>query len=236
MKDERVLGLLTARGGSKRIKGKNTRLFAGKPILLWPLETLLASRLFARVVVSTEDPDIMRLAREGGAEVPFVRPLNLADDNTGTLPVIRHAVETLADQGEEFSSVCCVYGTSAFLTLENLLRARELLADAEAALAATVFEHPIQRAFQVKNGLASFPERKFMNARTQDLPPYYHDLGLFYWLKIAPLTRMGESADLCDFRVRPLILPRGDVMDIDTEEDWLLAEQRFTAGRRMSGS
>lgn len=227
--DGSALGLLMARGGSKRIPRKNVKRFAGRPILAWPLKAMLESGLFAKVVVSSDDPEIIRIAVEGGAEAPFVRPPELADDHATTMEVIRHAVNFLAERGERHDFVCCAYGTSVFLTPEILLRAKALLDDAEAVMAATPFEHPVQRGFTIApGGAAEFPERKFMNARTQDLTPYYHDVGLFYWLRTEALARLERAgAHIMDLHVKPLVLPRGAVQDIDEAADWEAAEKLF---------
>lgn len=224
-----ALGLLMARGGSKRIPGKNIRPFAGRPILAWPLAAMRESGLFSKIIVSSDDAEILRIALENGAEAPFVRPAELADDHATTMEVILHAVKFLADKGEKFESVCCAYGTSVFLTREILRRAHALLDGGEAVMAATPFEHPIQRGFTMDDfGIAEFPDREFMNARTQDLEPYYHDVGLFYWLRTDSLAKLPtHGAHIMDMRVRPLVLPRGTVQDIDNPEDWEAMERIF---------
>ena len=226
-----ALGLLIARGGSKRIPGKNVKPFAGRPILQWPIQALRESGLFSKIMVSSDDGEIIRLACEAGAEAPFIRPPELSNDHATTMAVIRHAVDFLAKKGEEYDSVCCVYGTSVFLTSKILCRAASLLDDADAVMAATPFEHPVQRGFTIEpNGIAQFPGREFMNARTQDLPQHYHDAGLFYWLRTDALATLPGDAHITDFLVKPLLFKRGTVQDIDEPEDWDLAERVFQAG------
>lgn len=226
---DKALGILMARAGSKRIPGKNTRLFAGRPIFLRPLESLLGSGLFDRVIVSTDDPEVMALARVAGAEIPFVRPGELSDDHATTFDVMRHAADFMATKEGRYGRVCCVYGTSVFLREEHLRGSLALLADADAVLAAVEFEHPVQRGFVITNGMADFPNRGAMNIRTQDWPKYYHDTGLLYWMTGRALADRRQGLHFSDFRVRALILARGESVDIDTPEDWVEAERRFSS-------
>lgn len=230
MDNKRHLGLLLARGGSKRIPGKNVKPFAGKPILLWPLETLLDSGIYAKVIVSSDSEQILSLSREAGAETPFVRPEHLANDYATSLEVVRHAVAFLEASGEKFDSVCFTFGTSVFLEQHHLVEALRLLDTADAVMAATAFEHPIQRAFTIDDDkTAHFPPRSMMNARTQDLAVFYHDVGLLYWVKTSALSGLKEKdAHLCDLRVKVLAIPGGSVHDIDDAADWRKAEQIFS--------
>ena len=231
MSDVGGIGMLMARSGSKRLPGKNIRLFAGKPMFMWAMEALLRHGGFSRVIVSTDSREIARLAEAAGAEVPFIRPEKLANDNASTFMVMKHAMEFLRDRGDEFASICCTYGTSAFLTDAYLNSARELLKDAEVVFAATRFEHPIQRGFLIENGEAVFPNRAAMRERTQDLPSYYHDVGMLYWVKSQVLMDDSPNPHFSDYRVRPLVLSRGEVVDIDDEDDWIAAERLFAKKR-----
>ena len=141
------LAVIPARGGSKRIPRKNLRLFCGKPMIVWSIEAALESACFERVVVSTDDEEIAELAREHGAEVPFVRPAELSDDHTGTTPVVAHAARSCGAAGEDL--VCCIYATAPFLRAEDLVRGREVLeaSEAEFAFAVTSFAFPSQSLY-----------------------------------------------------------------------------------------
>ena len=220
-----------ARGGSKRVPRKNTRLFFGLPMLAWPLRAMLSSGIFSRVIASTDDPEIASIARSEGAEVPFVRPADLAGDFTSTFDVVNHAVRHMKDGGEEFDKICSVYGTSVFLTPELLVKSAGMLdvPDVETVFAATAFEHPVQRGFILRDGLAHFPRREAMRERTQDLVPHYHDVGAFYWYKSEIFISAGKDrhSHFSDFKSNPVILSRREVADIDSEEDLLEAELRF---------
>lgn len=216
--------VIMARGGSKRIPRKNVKLIGGKPAVAWPVEAALRSRLFDSVIISTDDKEIADAAVSYGASQPFVRPPELANDYALTMEVLRHAVT--ATPGD-FDFCCCLYGTSVFVTPELLVRGREALTNskAEATLAAVPFEHPIQRGFAVSaDGRAEFVSKDDFPKRTQDLKPYYHDVGLFYWFSVAALLDAARIS-LADFVSAPVILPRGTVVDIDTESDWLEAEK-----------
>lgn len=218
------VAVITARGGSKRIPGKNYKLFAGKPMIAWPIEAAKVSGLFERIIVSTDSDEIAAAAQQCGAEVPFRRPAELSDDHTPTAPVLRHAVDWLAERGVEAKYVCCIYPTSPFILPGDLERGLQEMetSGAPCALSVTTFDFPILRAFRLEpgGGLAfNWPEYEL--TRSQDLPEFLHDAGQFYWVR--------TSAFIAGNRIlmpgaRPVILPRKRVQDLDTPEDWDNAE------------
>lgn len=226
------VAIVMARGGSKRIPRKNVKMFAGKPCVAWAVDAAVETRLFRTVVISTDDREIAHIAIEHGAIQLFTRPSDLANDYATTLDVLRHAVGIL-DCEEEL--LCCLYGTSVFATPELLSGGKKILddnADCEAVMCAVQFEHPPQRGFSIsQGGRASFVNARDFASRTQDLTPVFHDVGLFYWFRVHALLDKSKKS-LADFNVRPLVLPRGLVVDIDTEEDWLEAE-KIIAQRRQ---
>lgn len=221
------LAVIPARGGSKRIPQKNIRVFCGRPIIGYSIQAALESGVFDRVVVSTDDEEIAAVARQCGAETPFLRPAALADDHTGTLPVIRHAIETMRDQGAKFGYVCCIYATAPFIKPSDLSRGLNILqgSGAEYAFTATSFAYPIHRALRImpSGRVAMFQPENYYK-RSQDLEEAYHDAGQFYWgmtnafLREVPLFS-GHSV--------PILLPRHQVQDIDTLEDWKHAELMY---------
>ena len=227
---DKSIAIITARGGSKRIPRKNIKQLAGKPAIAWVVEAALNSGLFDSVVISTEDEEIGKVACEFGAIRPFVRPSELADDHTGTLDVLRHAIMTV---GKGYKTCCCLYGTSVFATTELLVKGKQLLEAQshlekapEAVMCAVEFEHPPQRGFFVSDNRCKFINLKDFSSRTQDLQAIYHDVGLFYWFNTSAL--LDETVkSLTEFDVAALIIPRGTVVDIDTEEDWAVAERMF---------
>ncbi|MDR1611671.1 MAG: pseudaminic acid cytidylyltransferase [Planctomycetota bacterium] len=218
------LAVIPARGGSKRIPGKNIRLFAGKPMLAWPIGAALRSDLFDRVVVSTDSEDIAAVAREYGAEVPFMRPAGLSDDHTPTAPVLLHALERMGELGAMPDRLCCIYPTAPFVTAEDLRRGAEIMeaTGAPAVIAATSFDFPILRAFRtLPDGSLAFNWPEHELTRSQDLPEFLHDAGQFYW---ADAGEFRSQKRLLMPGSRPVMLPRKRVQDLDTPEDWEAAE------------
>ena len=144
------VAVIPARGGSKRIPRKNIRNLCGKPMIGYSIDCALRSGLFDRVMVSTDDEEIARTARDFGAEVPFLRPAELADDHAGTIPVIAHAVGWLMDRGVDLSAVCCIYPTAPFILPPDLRRALTLLETGgwQYVFPATTFAAPIFRSFR----------------------------------------------------------------------------------------
>ncbi len=223
------LCVIPARGGSKRVPRKNIREFAGKPMIAWSIEAACSSRLFDHVVVSTEDPEVAEVAKSFGAEVPFVRPKELADDFIATRPVLNHAIVTCQELFGVADFVCCLYPTAPFLFSSDLRQAFELLTSPgiDFVLSAATFAYPIQRGFRRlgDNGLERlYPQ--FRNTRSQDLEEVYHDAGQFYWGRNHAFL---ENRDSISERGRIYVLPRFRVHDIDTEEDWKRAETVFLA-------
>ncbi len=218
------IAIIPARGGSKRIPRKNIREFAGKPMIAHSIHCALQSGLFERVIVSTDDEEISRIARDFGAEVPFLRPKELADDHTGATEVIAHAIEYLCNQETKLSAVCCIYATTPFIRQADLKQGLAILeaGNWQYVFSATTFAFPIFRSFQknAEGGLKMlFPE--YFNTRSQDLPEVLHDAGQFYWGR--PQAWI-DHARIFDSNSTTVIIPRWRVQDIDTEEDWIRAE------------
>lgn len=216
-----ALCVIPARGGSKRIARKNIRLFAGKPMLAHSIEAAQASDCFEKIVVSTDDAEIAALARDYGADVPFMRPPELADDFATTVAVISHAVQALACADSD--AVCCLYATAPFVRADDLCRGATVLREsgADYAVSVTTFPFPIQRALRCENGVLSMFQPENVAVRSQDLAEAWHDAGQFYWGKAAAWWAQ-KPVFTADARAVPL--PRHRVQDIDTEEDWQRAE------------
>jgi pseudaminic acid cytidylyltransferase len=218
------IAVIPARGGSKRIPRKNVKDFCGKPMIAWSINVAQKSGLFDRVVVSTDDNDIADIARQWGAEVPFVRPAELSDDHAGTTPVIAHSTQWALDQGFDVAAVCCIYATAPFIQADDIAKGWDALNAGtwDYTFAATDFASPIFRSFEQMpgGGLQMFFPESFTK-RSQDLPRALHDAGQFYWGRPnAWLT----SKRVFDRTSLPILIPRWRVQDIDTEDDWLRAE------------
>ena len=223
----RNLAVIPARGGSKRIPRKNIADFAGKPMLAHSLAAALDSGCFDRIVVSTDDEEIAAVARAYGADVPFLRPAELADDHTGTTAVVQHMVQALAH--ENYDAVCCIYATAPFLTAEILREGRDALRSSgrSYAFGVAAFPAPIQRALRVRpDGAVEplWPEN--VMARSQDLEPTYHDAGQFYWGRTDAWIAAEQVHSPSSM---PVIVPAHRVQDIDTPEDWVRAEYLYAA-------
>ena len=219
------VAVIPARGGSKRIPGKNIRSFCGKPIIAYSIEAALQSGLFASVIVSTDDEAIAQTARQYGATVPFMRPAELSDDMTGTTPVFRHAVQWCLDNGQEVKAACCLYATAPFTAPQDIQEGFSALETAPAAFSVTTFPYPIYRGLTRGDDATVsliWPEHRL--TRSQDLPEAYHDCGQFYW---AVTEFLLADKDFMDGEAVGVPIPRHRVQDIDTEEDWARAEAMY---------
>lgn len=226
------VAIIPARGGSKRIPRKNIKLFKGKPMISYSIEAAIKSGCFDRVIVSTDDAEISKIAIELGAEAPFLRPANFSDDHTATVPVIKHAIEYLNASGSHVDLACCIYATAPFVKVEDLKHAFEKISNSNShyCLSVTTFPYPIQRAIRIEpSGNIAMIQPENYDVRSQDLEEVYHDAGQFYfgtaqaWLEGKPILT-NQSL--------PLIIPRCRVQDIDTQEDWHQAELMFEAINR----
>ena len=218
------VAVIPARGGSKRIPRKNIREFAGKPMIAHSINCALQSGLFERVIVSTDDEEIVEVAKKYGAEVPFLRPKELSGDHIGTTEVVAHAIEYLRNQGAKLSAVCCIYAAAPFIRREDLEEGLRILeaGDWKYVFAATDFAFPIFRALRknAAGGLEMFFPEHF-NTRSQDLPEALHDAGQFYWGR--PQVWL-DHVRIFDKASTAVIIPRWRVQDIDTPEDWERAQ------------
>lgn len=218
------VAIIPARGGSKRIPRKNIKLFNGQPMLAYPILTAMQSGCFDRVLVSTDDEEIAAVARQYGAEVPVLRPADLADDHTGTSAVIRYELQQLQQQGIFPEYCCCIYATTPLLRADLLKQAWQQLQmqpELNYVFSAARFSFPIQRALvTTEHGVAAF-DPSCIGKRSQDLAPTFHDAGQFYFGKTASwLNKLPVFGDYSKMQVLPDYL----VQDIDTAEDWRRAE------------
>jgi pseudaminic acid cytidylyltransferase len=223
------LAIIPARGGSRRIPGKNIKLFAGKPIIAYSIEAAKASGVFDRIIVSTDSDEIAKVAAAYGAEIPFRRPPELSDDHTPTAPVIAHALHWMKARGRFPEFACCIYATAPFVKPEFIKEGYATIVrhKVTSVFSVTTYSFPIFRSLRItdKGTLEMFwPEYEM--TRSQDLPEAYHDAGQFYWLKVDSFLKHGKvyTSD-----AMPVILPRYLVQDIDTPEDWITAERMFKA-------
>jgi len=220
------IAIIPARGGSKRIPRKNIKLFGGKPMIAYAITAAKESGVFKHVVVSTDDQEIAQIARECGAETPFVRPIVLANDYTETVPVIAHGIQACRTLGWTFDCVCCIYPGVPFIQINDLRGALELLMKGTADFCFPVTEFPsaIQRALRLLTDGRTQPcYPQFETIRTQELAVTYHDAGQFYWGKAAAWL---QNARIHSSGIG-YVIPNWRVVDIDTPDDWLRAEMLF---------
>lgn len=220
-----TIAMITARGGSKRIPGKNIRPFLGKPIIAYSIKAALDSGVFDTVMVSTDSEEIAAIAREYGAEVPFMRSSENANDYASTDDVIREVLDEYEKQGIYYDRFCCIYPTAPFVTEQKLRDAMKMLDDAESVMPVVAFSYPPLRGLKVnENGELRRIWPEYAMTRSQDLPTYYHDCGQFYCCRTAPFLEVGTT-DLDN--MVPLFMSEMEVQDIDTLQDWEIAEVKY---------
>lgn len=223
------VAIIPARIGSKRIPKKNIKNFHGKPIIAYSIEAAIETKLFRRVIVSTDSEELADIAISYGAEVPFIRPAELSDDFTGTDAVILHALHWLIDHGADIKYLCCIYATAPFIRSEYIKNGLELLknADATSSFSVTTYPYPIYRSLEItESGHLKMIWPDYLNIRSQDLSEAYHDAGQFYWADVKKY--LIEKKFFSPYAI-PIVLPRSLVQDIDTEEDWETAEMMFAS-------
>lgn len=218
------LAVIPARGGSKRIPGKNTRVFRGRPLIEWAIRTALDSCLFNDVIVTTESIEISKLSNAMGAETPFMRPAQLADDFTPTVPVIQDAIKQMLERDKKYDNVCCIYPTAVSITAGDLSAGLELLefgGSIDYAFAVVEYPYPIKRALvRDDKGIYSMEYPENLLVRSQDLDPRWHDAGQFYWARTETWL---EGKPMLQ-NSRGIEVPSWRVQDIDSEDDWTRAE------------
>ena len=226
------VAIITARGGSKRIPRKNARPFMGKPMVCYAVKAAIGSRLFDEVMVSTDDAEIAEIACAAGAQVPFMRSAATANDFATTRDVLLEVVEEYAKRGKKFDEFACIYPCVPLLTADILVAAhgKFVESNADSLMPVVRFSFPVQRAVRIDgNGYIVYREPEHVLKRSQDLEPAYHDVGMFYFYKTASFL-----SGCC--RIAPFVMPEECVQDIDTLEDWRIAEMKFKLLHAESGN
>ena len=229
----RAVAIITARGGSKRIPRKNIKEFCGKPIIEYSIDAALKSGIFEEVMVSTDDAEIARIAEAAGAKVPFFRSDENSNDFATTAEVVNEVLQDYMARGEFFDLACCIYPTAPFVTAEAIKTAMETLAreQADVCIPVVKFSFPPQRCVVVNEGrlVPKWPE--CMKMRSQDLEPYYHDCGQFYCLDVKAFL---DQKAIWMKDIVPFIQDESTVQDIDTLEDWKIAEMKYKIMHKLA--
>lgn len=220
------LAIIPARGGSKRIPRKNIKPFMGKPIIAYSIEAALQSGIFDEVMVSTDDEEIAEVAKQYGANVPFMRSKKNSDDHATMEDVIEEVLNEYYCQNKSFDSFCCILSTAPFLRLMSLINSHIKFLDGQydSLFPVLRFTYPIQRALRQVDGKIVMREPQYIHSRSQDLEPMYHDSGLFYWMTVSKFMEVKEI--FCD-NSGMIELSDLEVQDIDTYEDWRMAEIKY---------
>jgi N-acylneuraminate cytidylyltransferase len=215
------LAIIPARGGSKRIPRKNIKDFLGKPIIAYSINAAQECGLFDEVMVSTDDAEIALVAQEHGAVVPFFRSNDNANDFATLADVVDEVKEQYSSINKSYNHICLILPTAPLLTIENIRKGFSILLDknADSVRPLVRYSYPIQRAVKMKDGLIEMFNPEHLNTRSQDLEPAFHDAGQFYWMKF--------NAGLRGNKKIGFEISEKTVQDIDTEEDWELAELKY---------
>lgn len=227
----KMLAIITARGGSKRIPKKNIKEFCGKPIIAYSIEAALQSGVFEEVMVSTDSEEIKAIAEQYGASVPFLRSEAMSNDFATTADVIDEVLNEYEKMGKKFDAFACIYPTAPFITGKKLSEAGNLLDGADAVLSVVKYSFPPQRAFLIREGNVVYQYPQYERARSQDLEPVYHDCGQFYFCNCDSFF---AHHSMVLPKSRPYIIPEEEVQDIDTLSDWEIAEAKFKAALNKS--
>ncbi|WP_461247265.1 pseudaminic acid cytidylyltransferase [Treponema sp. R6D11] len=227
-----IIAIITARGGSKRIPKKNIKEFFGKPMLSYAINACKDSGIFSEIMVSTDSEEIAEIAKNNGANIPFMRSAKTADDFATTFDVLEEVINNYKKEGQEFEYICCIYPCVPFLSGQTLQNAYNQLIESgnEALQPVCKFPVPIEWAMKIENGILIPNDRNAQLIRSQDLTPKYFDVGMFYMIKTAVLLK-GKS--LTPPKTMAYIMNEQEIQDIDTNDDWIMAEMKYKLVKRL---
>lgn len=222
----KCVAIITARGGSKRIPRKNIKEFCGFPIIKYSIDAAINAGCFDEIMVSTDDKEIAVVAKKYNAIIPFYRSEKTSNDFATTADVIEEVLLEYKKIGKSFDYACCIYPTAPFINSDKLNKGYKLLNEtgADSAIPVVRFGYPIQRALKIENDKLKMFSPENTNVRSQDLTPAYHDAGQFYWINVKKF--LDTKLIFSEFCI-PIEIPESEVQDIDTEEDWKIAEIKY---------
>lgn len=227
------LAIIPARGGSQRIPGKNIKEFFGKPIIAYSIELAINSKLFDEVMVSTDSEEIASVVRMFGASVPFIRSKTNSNNYATLTDVILEVIQNYTEQGKQIDSVCCILSTAALISQKRLLDAYNKFKENDFSSLVPVlrFTYPIQRALKEHSGLLQMREPEYIKSRTQDLEPFYHDSGQFYWIKTSEILK---EKSIFTSKTGFIELQDLEAQDVDTLMDWDMLKLKFSLKNHTS--
>ena len=222
----KALAIITARGGSKRIPRKNIKEFCNKPIIAYSIEAALKSGCFSTVMCSTDDEEIAAIAKQYGAEVPFYRSPETSNDYATTADVLKVVIAEYEKRGITFDYFCCLYPTAPFVSPEKIRYGYDMMIEknANGAMPVVQFSYPIQRALKIDDNKISMIQPEHLKSRSQDLMKTYHDAGQYYWYKVDAFR---NEQNIMMLNPIAIVTPEDEVQDIDTLEDWKMAEVKY---------
>ena len=220
------VAIIPARGGSKRIVGKNTKSFCNRPMISWVIDALTEFDIFDDVIVSTDSEEIVNICRNFGASVCGTRPKSISDDVTSVLDVIKYEIanQKLVERG--YDLVTLVYATAPMLELSDFKEAIRNIKSFDFAMSIAKYVYPIQRALIINDRVQNVEmlDKKNFLTRSQDLQRTYHDAAHFI---VGKIESWKSKTPLINGTTYPVIIPENRVQDIDEEDDWLKAENKF---------
>ena len=222
--DKKILCIIPARGGSKRIPKKNIKNFLGKPIIYYSIIKALESKCFDEVMVSTDDSEIKKISEKFGASVPFLRNEQKSGDNIGIKDVIIDVINKYLKINKHFDYVCCIFPTAPLIEIKNIILGLEKIKTYDYVFPVVPYSYPIQRSLILNNNSVLFKYPSNINEMSQNLKTHYHDAGQFYWINVSHIISTNEMYSNNNFAI---ILNELEAQDIDTETDWSLAEMKY---------
>ena len=218
------IAIIPARGGSKRIKNKNIKFFLGKPIISYAIKCAKNSKIFDRIIVSSDSKKIIKVAKKFGAEVPFIRPKNISMDSSSTIDVIKHTIKWLQKNGSKPKNICCIYATTPLMFPEDLRKSFKNIKKNKFVIASSKYSYPIQKSFYLKNNKIKLHHYPSRSKSSHKLKATYHDAGQFYWGTIKTWL---NNKSILNNNSYAFELPQLRVQDIDNLVDWKIAEKLF---------
>jgi N-acylneuraminate cytidylyltransferase len=218
------IAIIPARSGSKRIPKKNIKDFFGKPMLAYAIEAAINAAIFDTVMVSTDSEEIAEIAQKYGAKVPFLRSAKNASDTATTYDVLEEVLLSYQEQNIVYATVCCIYPCVPFLTGDILKDAYSFMNKYSAVIPVCQYSVPIEWAIKIENNILLPFDKEALNIRSQDLTPKYYDAGMFYFCRQEALLK---EKTLITSNTYAYILPENIVQDIDTINDWQMAELKY---------